>query len=82
MSEADEVVEAITLRSLILHGFSVGANVVNGMPWSFNYHGIPVSHENDNLYLISPPDRPTLRLGRNGVLVTMLSGKMLVMEAP
>jgi hypothetical protein len=29
-----------------------GANIVNGIPWHFEYNGHPVTHENDECYLI------------------------------
>lgn len=44
--------EAITFDQLVEYGINNGANIVNGMPWSFNYKGYPVTHENDKLYLI------------------------------
>jgi hypothetical protein len=46
------IVEAITFDELVQYGKDVGAKIVNGMPWSFNYHGYPVTHENDKCYLI------------------------------
>lgn len=49
------IVEAITFEELIEYGVKSGANIVNGMPWSFEYNGRPVSHNKDNQYLISTP---------------------------
>ena len=37
------VIEAITFDELVAHGLANGANVVNGMPWSFQYKGQPVT---------------------------------------
>jgi hypothetical protein len=37
---------------LVQHGRDSGANIVGGMPWSFNYNGHPVTHENNQKYLI------------------------------
>ena len=45
-------VEAITFAELVQYGRDNGANIVNGMPWSFHYKGQPVSHENDSCYLV------------------------------
>ena len=45
-------VMAFTLDEIILHGMKNGANMVNGMPWSFKFCGQPVTHETDDLYLI------------------------------
>lgn len=36
----------------VAYGIAAGANVVNGMPWSFKFGGIPVTHENDDLYIV------------------------------
>jgi hypothetical protein len=47
------VIEAITFDELIEHGRNNGANIVNGMPWSINYNGHFISHENDERYLIT-----------------------------
>jgi hypothetical protein len=58
----------ITFDELVAHGLANGANVVNGMPWSFRWHGYPVTHETDNLYLIITP-LGTYRLARAERLV-------------
>lgn len=44
--------EAITFDEFIQYGKDNGANIVNGMPYSFKYNGYPVSHESDQCYLI------------------------------
>jgi hypothetical protein len=38
------VITAITFDQLVAHGIAAGGNVVNGMPWSFQYNGHPVTH--------------------------------------
>ena len=38
------VIEAITFDELVEHGRQSGA-IVNGMPWSFEYNGHPITHE-------------------------------------
>lgn len=61
----------ITFEKFVEYGRNYSdANIVNGMPWSFKYEGFPVSHENDNLYLITRPDGVTVRFNRNTVLFT------------
>jgi hypothetical protein len=35
------------------YGIKAGGNVVEGMPGSFTFHGHPVTHENNDCYLIS-----------------------------
>lgn len=37
---------------LIKHGIDNGANIVNGIPWSWKINGKTVTHERDDLYLI------------------------------
>ena len=45
--------DAITFRELVEHGKINGSVFVEGVPWSFDYKGFPVSHENDECYLIT-----------------------------
>lgn len=51
-------VEAVTFSELVAYGKANGANIVNGMPWSFSYNGHPITHENDGCYIISPTKGP------------------------
>lgn len=46
------VIDAITFDELVEYGKNNGGNIVNGMPWSFHYNGHPITHENDECYLI------------------------------
>lgn len=46
----------ITFEDLIKHGIDSGANIENGMPWSFNFSYFHVSHETDQLYIVSWPE--------------------------
>ena len=45
------IIDKITFDELIEYGKNNGANIVDGMPWSFNYKGCPIIHENDTCYL-------------------------------
>lgn len=65
--------EAITFEELVQYGRDNGANIVNDMPWSFNYKGYPVTHENDSVYLVLTPSG-TIRLNDDEVLITGNSG--------
>lgn len=47
-----ELTKQITFDELIEHGLKNGANVVNGMPWSWKINGKSITHENDSTYLI------------------------------
>lgn len=69
------VIEAISFEELVAHGLENGANVVNGMPWSFQYAGHPITHENDNCYLI-PTLEGTMRMERGDMLITGVKGEI------
>ena len=69
------VVEAITFDELVAYGRANGGNIVNGMPWSFTYQGQPITHENDNCYLI-PTKEGTMRLERGSMLITGVAGEI------
>jgi hypothetical protein len=42
----------ITFDELVEYGEKNGGNMVNGFPWSFDYEGHPITHENDECYLV------------------------------
>ena len=69
------VIEAITFDELVLHGRHNGANLVNGMPWAFNYQGHPISHENDQCYLI-PTLEGTMKFTPGDMLITGVKGEI------
>ncbi len=69
------VIEAITFDELIVHGKASGASVVNGMPWSFQYAGHPITHENDDCYLI-PTLEGSMRMGREDMLIIGVKGEI------
>jgi hypothetical protein len=69
------VIEAITFEELVAHGISEGANIVNGMPWSFSYGGHPITHENDDCYLI-PTLEGVMKLNRGAMLITGVKGEI------
>lgn len=58
---AAPIVEAITFDELVAHGRSTGAacHGEKQMPWSFYYHDVHVTHENDDRYIVNtePFDR-------------------------
>ncbi len=69
------VIEAITFDELVEHGIQTGANTHGGMPWSFQYKGQPITHENDDCYLI-PTLEGTMRMGRDDMLITGVKGEI------
>lgn len=75
------VITAITFDQLVAHGTDQckaegrHSNIVNGMPWSFSYAGHPITHENDECYLI-PTLEGTMKMGREDMLITGVKGEI------
>ena len=69
------VIEALTFDELVAYGLANGANVVNGMPWSFKFRGHPITHENDDCYLI-PTLEGTMKMTRTDVLIVGVKGEI------
>ncbi len=69
------VIEAITFDELVAHGKTHTANIVNGMPWSFDYKGHPITHENDGCYLI-PTLEGTHNMTPADMLITGVQGEI------
>lgn len=51
-----ELHKQITFDELIQHGKDNWANIVNGMPWSWEINGKTITHENDSRYIIETLD--------------------------
>ena len=69
------VIEAITFQELVEHGKASTTNIVNGMPWSFDYKGHPITHENDECYLI-PTLEGTHNMTPADMLITGVKGEI------
>ena len=69
------VIEAITFDELVAYGLAHAEGVYNGMPWSVDYNGHPITHENDNCYLI-PTLEGTMRMDRGDMLITGVKGEI------
>jgi hypothetical protein len=69
------VIEAITFDEFVEYGRNNGGNIVNGMPWHFKYKGHPVTHENDERYLI-PTLEGTHNFTPQDMLITGVSGEI------
>lgn len=67
--------EVINFNELVELGIKSGAATHNGMPWSFDYKGHPITHENDNTYLIVTLEG-TMRLNRGDLLITGVDGEI------
>ena len=69
------VIDAITFDEFIEYGKTHGGNIVNGMPWSFEYNGHPVTHENDTCYLILTSEGD-FQLTPDDMLITGVNGEI------
>ncbi len=69
------VIEAITFDELVEHGKKCATSTVDGVPWAFSYRGYPITHHNDNCYLIPAPDGVT-PLGRGDMLIIGVVGEI------
>ena len=74
------VIEAITFDELVEYGKANGGNIVNGMPWSFQYQGQPITHEDDNCYLILTLEG-AMKFGREDMLITGVKGEIYPCKA-
>lgn len=69
------IIEAITFQELVEHGKVNGGNIVNDMPWSFDFKGHQITHENDQCYLI-PTLEGTHNMTPNDMLITGVKGEI------
>lgn len=69
------VIEAITFDELVHFGRDHAESMVRGVPWSFVYRGQPITHENDDCYLI-PTLEGTMRMERGDMLITGVKGEI------
>lgn len=74
-SKKPVVIEAITFNELVEYGKANGGNIVNDMPWSFSYNGHPITHENDQCYLI-PTLEGTMHMTPNDMLIIGVKGEI------
>ena len=70
------VIEAITFEELVEYGRAhCGPHTHDGIPWSFSFGGHPITHENDDCYLI-PTLEGTMRFERGDMLITGVKGEI------
>jgi hypothetical protein len=69
------VIEAITFEEFIEYGIQHCKELIKGMPWSFDYNGHPITHENDECYLI-PTKEGTMRFTPKDMLITGVKGEI------
>lgn len=76
------VIEAINFDELVRHGIESGVPLVRHMPWSFEYRGHRITHENDDCYLIASPTGGSLPFRRGDMLTFCGDGSLFPMELP
>ncbi|QDD62661.1 hypothetical protein EJD96_00130 (plasmid) [Herbaspirillum seropedicae] len=75
--------QGVSFDQLVEHGIAQckaegrEGNIVNGMPWSFDYKGFAVTHENDRCYLICK-GAGTYRFQPGEQLVVNHDGEVLI----
>lgn len=69
------IIEAITFEEFVEYGKKNSTNIVNSMPWSFIYNGHPITHENDECYLI-PTLEGTYKFTPQDMLITGIHGEI------
>lgn len=70
--------KAFSFDDFVEYGKANGANIVNGMPWSFSFEGHPVTHENDRLYFVGADSQ---RFTPDHVMVLTKTGKLVFLLA-
>lgn len=75
-----EIIEVMTFDELVEHGRANGANIVNGMPWCFKFHGYGVTHENDECYLIASRTE-VIEMTPDHLLIILENGNIGVRDA-
>jgi len=68
-------IEAITFNEFVEFGLKNTDNIVNGMPWSFEYKGYSITHENDECYII-PTLEGDYNFTPNDMLITGIKGEI------
>lgn len=69
------VIEALTFDEVVEYGKAHGANIVDGMPWSFEINGHPITHENNDCYLVSTLEG-THRMDKDDMLIIGVKGEI------
>lgn len=70
------IIEAITFDELVEYGKTIGrSSMVDGMPWSFDYNGYAITHENNDCYLVSTLEG-TMHFERGAMLITGIKGEI------
>lgn len=73
------IVNIVSFDELVEYGITHGANIVNNMPWSFEYCGLTVTHERNDCYILSDGWTTTYFI-RENLLVVDESGDVFIID--
>lgn len=68
-------ISAFTFDDMVAIGRATSANVVDGVPWSFEINGHAITHETDDVYLIATLEG-THRMTRADMLIIGVMGEI------
>lgn len=77
--EKPAIVNAITWKEFIAYGKEHDPTLAHNFPWSFEYQGYPVTHENDECYLITT-DSHIMYMTPEHMLITDIYGAIQVFQ--
>jgi len=72
------IVMAYMFDEFVQYGRTHGANIVNGMPWSFEFFGCSVTHENNHRYILADGRNPHQDVTPNHVVLVDKEGTVSV----
>ena len=71
-----------TFDEFVEFGKKNADTLVKGMPWHFDFMGHPVTHENDECYLIPLANAETLRFTPNDILILENDNSVKIQRIP
>lgn len=67
-----------TFDEFVQYGVEFAEHLVDGVPWSFTFNGAPVTHENDDAYIVgSAESNVTFHRGEL-LMMTWIGGRLLI----
>jgi hypothetical protein len=69
-------IEALTFDEFVEYGRNHTINIINGMPWSFEFMGYNITHENDECYLIPTLEADTQKFTPQDMLIIGIKGEI------
>ncbi len=71
-------IEALSFDEFVEYGKNQsGVNINDGMPWSFDYKGFSVTHENDEKYIINR----IINFNKDQIIILDEGGQISIMDS-